>query len=419
MRSSRRISSSLARKLLLALLAAVSVLFICFVMRQELLWSLTTIGHVVGLAVNQTGYGPSLNFRHDGSFQITVFNDLHYGEGEDNPPEWGWGPISDVKTTQVMNNVLDYESQDLVVLNGDLITGENTHFENSTKYLDIIVAPLVDRGLTWASTYGNHDRAYNLSQTKLYKAEKKYSGSLTQRMVRNPKAGITNYVLEVYSRGELAMLLWFFDSYGGREYQKLAKNGSDIGLTQFVHPDVANWLSHTSSKYKRRYKRAIPSLGFVHIPTYATAAFQKTGVDPHKEPGINDDDPLAPQSIFWDQYTGEDVPFMKALLQTEGLMAVFSGHDHGDDWCHRWDRKYPDMDLKGNGIFLCFGRHTGYGGYGKWTRGSRQIRVNTESLGKEVETWVRLEDGSVSGRVVLNATYTKDYYPAVKNRTSS
>jgi hypothetical protein len=141
-----------------------------------------------------------------------------------------------------MNNILNYESQDLVVLNGDLITGENTQYENSTKYLDIIVAPLVDRGLAWASTYGNHDRAFNLSQFKLFEAERKYRNSLTQNMVPNPKAGVTNYVLEVYSRdfpAEPSMLLWFFDSYGGRVYQQLDQNGKDIGLTQFVHPDVS------------------------------------------------------------------------------------------------------------------------------------------------------------------------------------
>ena len=72
------------------------------------------------------------------------------------------------------------------------------------------------------------------------------------------------------------------------------------------------------------------------------AAFQATGVDANKEPGINDDDPLAQQGLANGQgdngdtvsyYTGQDIPFMSALLDTPGLMAMFSGHDHGDDWC--------------------------------------------------------------------------------------
>ena len=55
-----------------------------------------------------------------------------------------------------MEGVLAVEEPQLVVLNGDLITGENTYLENSTDYLDRIVAPLVRRDLRWASTYGNH-----------------------------------------------------------------------------------------------------------------------------------------------------------------------------------------------------------------------------------------------------------------------
>lgn len=46
--------------------------------------------------------------------------------------------------------VLDAEPDvDLVVLNGDLITGENTFLENSTHYIDQIVGPMVERSLTW------------------------------------------------------------------------------------------------------------------------------------------------------------------------------------------------------------------------------------------------------------------------------
>lgn len=71
------------------------------------------------------------------------------------------------------------------------------------------------------------------------------------------------------------------------------------------------------------------------------------------------------------------------------------------------------MNLTGNGLNLCFGRHTGYGGYGSWTRGSRQILLDETTLETEIATWIRLEDGSVSGQVSLNSTYGEDRYPAV------
>lgn len=69
-----------------------------------------------------------------------------------------------------------------------------------------------------------------------------------------------------------------------------------------------------------------------------------------------------------------------------------------------------------NGLGLCFGQRSGYGGYGRWIRGSRQVLLR-EGTGA-VETWVRMEDGSVSGRVVLNETYGVDKYPVVLDRDS-
>ena len=102
-----------------------------------------------------------LRLTSEGTFQISIFEDLHYGEAEDED----WGPAQDVATEKVMNTVLDTESPQLVVLNGDLITGENTYRENSSDYVDSIVRPMVERGLPWASTYGNHDsqvRAFSL-----------------------------------------------------------------------------------------------------------------------------------------------------------------------------------------------------------------------------------------------------------------
>lgn len=169
------------------------------------------------------------------------------------------------------------------------------------------------------------------------------------------------------------------------------------------------------------------------------AAFQNSGVNANKEPGINDDNPLAPQGVTDGVYTGGDIPFMSALLDTPKLMAVFSGHDHGDDWCvcrvpllnfrlgvatdsqlrcrcYKWDSQLPGMNLTGKSVHLCFGRHTGYGGYGNWMRGSRQILLNEKHLETKTETWIRLEDGSVSGRVTLNATYGQDEYPPVADK---
>ncbi|EEA22062.1 hypothetical protein EYB25_006705 [Talaromyces marneffei] len=361
---------------------------------------------------------PTLRFTDKGTFQISIFSDLHYGEAED----LDWGPQQDINSTRVMNSILDNESPQLVVLNGDLITGENTFKANSSHYLDQIVAPLVGRNLYWACTYGNHDSQFNLSRRDIFTREKRYPNSLTQSMVPpfSYESGVSNYYLPVYSADKKdktpKVILWFFDSRGGYEFQSVDKNGNGIPIDDFVDQSVVDWFTKTRDHLNKVHRKTIPSLAFFHIPVTAMLAFQETpGPKSHTEPGINDDVPLAGQgpSDGSFNYTGKDKPFMKALVETEGLIATISGHDHGNDWCFKWNTTLAEMDIKGDGVVLCFDRHSGYGGYGSWTRGSRQILLDEKTLGNQTITWVRLEEGSVSGAVTLNATYGQDYYPAV------
>jgi hypothetical protein len=141
-----------------------------------------------------------------------------------------------------MNAVLDAESPQLVVLNGDLITGENTLLPNSTHYVDKIVQPLVERNLAWASTYGNHDSNYNLSRQGIFEREHRYPNSLTQSMVPGSNAGVSNYFLEVFSsdvrKTTPEVILWFFDSRGGNEFQKLDSDGNTITIPEVVDESV-------------------------------------------------------------------------------------------------------------------------------------------------------------------------------------
>ncbi|KAI1437277.1 Metallo-dependent phosphatase [Xylaria sp. CBS 124048] len=373
-------------------------------------------------------FGP-LTFRPDGTFQLAIFEDLHFGENA-----WDqWGPQQDINSVKVINEILDKESPGLVVLNGDLITGENTFLENSTAYVDQIVGPLVSRNLTWASTYGNHDYHFNISGETILHRERKWRNSRTSRMVHGPTVGVSNYYLPVYDHGCTdektccpLLLLWFFDSRGGFKYQELDASGNWIGQPDWVDERVVSWFQDTNKKLTHRYGKTIPSLGFVHIPTYASAALQTVGVDSHQEPGVNDDVPLAPQAQGWCSdgsnnstcvYGGQDAPFMQAISHTEGLMAVFSGHDHGDTWCYKWDKQVPGVSVTpANNVTLCFSQHTGYGGYGNWVRGSRQVRVSRDGLANlEADTWMRLETGDTVGRVSLNSTYGRDEYPKTNN----
>jgi hypothetical protein len=378
---------------------------------------------------SSTPTAPPLQFSADGTFRISIFEDLHFGENT-----WdSWGPQQDINSVKVINQVLDKESPSLVVLNGDLITGDNAFLENATVYIEQIVAPLLEKGLSWASTYGNHDHQYNLSADALLAHEQRWPNSRTQKMVEDQNAGTSNYYLPVYGGSCTTfdtctpdLILWFFDSRGGGRLQELDADGNQIGLENWVDFSVVNWFQQTNAELVNKHQMIIPSFAFVHIPTYAALAFQQTGVHPNYEPGINDDVPLAPQTQGWCpdgktndgscEYGGQDVPFMQAISTLPGLIAVFSGHDHGDTWCYKWDSQLPNMTVAGNGVNLCFGQHSGYGGYGNWERGARQVLISKSQLSEfEADTWIRLEGGSKVGGVTLNSTYGRDWYPRTDN----
>ncbi|OBS24702.1 hypothetical protein FPOA_05241 [Fusarium poae] len=389
-------------------------------MRRQIITLASLTALVRGSDVDNSKLDP-LQFKKDGTFQIAIFSDMHFGQYESTT-----GPEQDRNSVEVLNKVLDSDTPDLVVLNGDLINGDSTWKHNSTHYIDMIVEPMVNRSLTWASTYGNHDHNYNINGDDILVREQMWPGARTQKMVNETKSGTTNYYLPVYpsdcsdtSDCSPQLILWFFDSRGGNYYQ-----GS--WQENWVDQSVVDWFNETSTELTSKHNKTIPSLAFVHVPPNATVALQtELGIRKNYQPGINDDPPVPQQGYGWCAdgtptydcpYGGQDVPFMEALVTIPGIIGLFYGHDHGNTWCYRWDTKLDGMEIEGNGIHLCYGQHSGYGGYGDWIRGAREIIVTEDMLEKnEVETYIRLESGDAVGKVTLNSTFNDDYYPATPN----
>ncbi|KAJ5020583.1 Metallo-dependent phosphatase-like protein [Bipolaris maydis] len=390
----------------------------------QVLWLFFAIAHAAVIQQRALPHYPGIQFSSDRKLSITVFSDLHFGE----PSYVRNRQYADLNTIGVMSFVLDNERSDFVVLNGDLVSCEWVAPADANKLIDQIMAPLVDRNLPFGATFGNHDASktcstLSMSEHMWWDVKGKNGRKLsftTQSVVGEvDKVGWSNYFVPVYSStngGDLKMLLWFFDSKGGRKYQP---TGEDVGVPSWVDERVVEWFRRTNAAFRQQHGRVIPSLAFVHIPVFATRAFQEKDHTRTANPGINEER-IGYQGDVCDsqgnncKYSGADIPFMKALVETEGLMAVFSGHDHGVDWCMKWSKNLPNTTpSNGNGLKICFNRHSGYGGYSDWTRGARQIVVGEDMLGKNiVDTWIRLENGKVSGKVTLNNTFGTDQYSA-------
>lgn len=344
---------------------------------------------------------PRLTFSSSGTFKLTVFSDLHYGEN----PWDDWGPQQDVNSTRLMRRVLSSEKPDYVVLNGDLITGENTFRENSTTLIDRIVAPLNEAKIPFSSTQGNHDNEQNITHLEEIRREQRDS-YLSYTRTAPPgiggEGGEGTYWVPIYEKATdltPALILWFFDSRGG-----WSPGSTSAPLPDWVDASVAGWIERETAAMEAGWdsveKRERGALAFVHIPPHAIENVQKT-LNTTTSPGLNADtlSQGSTQATSNPSSAGKDQSFWDALnTNIKNLHAVISGHDHGDEWCAR----EPSKD-----VIFCFGKHSGYGGYSSagWGHGVRNIVFPSADPASGLETWILLEDGQTRARVTLDGNY--------------
>jgi len=319
---------------------------------------------------------PRLQLDEAGQFKLLMLADMHYGEDEDG----SWGPVQDINSTKVQNSVIGAEQRSglgLVVFLGDMITGNNVR-SNASAYWDRFTLPVRTNfsGLPWATVLGNHDdyafqsaeaaashggrAATAVDRRTLLGYDLAFRDSLTQM----GPAGVSlasNYWIPVMNGTAPAMLLYFLDTGGGRS-------------PEIVYPDQVQWLAALRKQHLAEFGPGVAALLFMHIPCaqYQSALHSSDGFFGMALDGITP--------------TANDTGVFEVAAST-GISAVFAGHDHGNDFCG-----------KVRGVWLCYGRHSGYGGYGSWRRGARVVQFSADGL----RTWVRMQDGEIADEGLLN-----------------
>lgn len=298
----------------------------------------------------------NLRYRHD-TFKIVQFSDTHWTNFDER----------DRRTRQVMETVLECEQPDLVFLTGDMLGGADCK-DAATGILQL-VQPVEERGLPWAAVMGNHDDEGSLSREQLWRVMESCPHFVGKRGPRRV-TGVGNYVLPVMNRtgDRPAAFLWGIDS---NSYAT-----TSIGGWGWITRDQIAWYVRTAHQVRQRWgitdaeRACIPALAFFHIPLPEYDEVWRTQVcygEKHEEvcaPKIN---------------TG----FFAALHEVGEVIGTFVGHEHINDY---WGELY--------GIRLCYGRGSGYGGYGKegFPCGARVIAL--EEGVRDFRTWLRLEDGT-------------------------
>jgi len=307
-----------------------------------------------------------------------------------------------VNSTRLMNLVLASEKPDFIVLNGDQITGENTFRENSTVYIDEVLAPINAANIPFCSTQGNHDNQVNITHLEEIQRELSHTTlSYTRIFPSGGEYAPGTYWVPVYAHQndfQPALIVWAFDSQGG-----VSEGGNSTALPDYVETSIATWIQQETQLMDEVWGPANSTRGalaFVHIPPHAVQAVWET-LNSTINPGL-DADALgqgSTQATADPSSAGKDQPFWDSLnANVKNLHAVISGHDHGNEWCAR----EPTKD-----VIFCFDKHSGYGGYSStgWGHGVRNIVFSTPDPSVGPETWIRMEDGETHARITLDKNY--------------
>ncbi len=298
----------------------------------------------------------TLKFNAKKTLKIVQFTDVH----------WKPGDSKSNAAARCINTVLDAEHPDFVVFTGDIAFAKPAF-----EALDSAFAPVIERGIPFAFTFGNHDDEQDRTRKEILEFVMKKPLCLTT--TAEGVSGMSNFCLPVKSADGKrdAAVIYVFDS---NSYSTI----KEIKGYDWVKPDQTDWYRRLSAAYtESNGGKPLPSIVFQHIPVpefnYAAqdekARMRGTRFEPACAPNIN---------------SGE----FAAMRMNGDVMAMFVGHDHVNNYSVLY-----------HGILLSYGQYTGGKTvYSPQRNGARVIELTEDS--RTFKTWIRMSDGEVTDRTV-------------------
>lgn len=292
-----------------------------------------------------------LQFGRNGRFKIVQFNDTQDG------------PLTDRRTIELMERVLDREKPDFALINGDCINGSpRTELEVKQAYNNVVM-PMESRGIGWAVTFGNHDEdslanGTGMTEDRIYAFLRGYRHNLNPARIPGVTGHTNAQILVKGSRGSGPVFaIWLMDS-GRYASDADAAGQSTEGLRGYdwIRPDQLSWYLQTSLQTRARYGKQTPGLMFFHIPTFehdmmwqglqvgGEGIGHEEAVKRHRIVGVNN------EGVYYGLVNSGIYSFVKELGEVKG---IYCGHDHINDFTGDYF-----------GVELGYSPGTGFGTYG-------------------------------------------------------
>ena len=327
------------------------------------------------------GKAGRLQFRADGTFKVVQLNDTQDDE------------LTDRRTVELIEKVLDQEAPDFVVINGDVITGGCETRLAVKQAINNVVWPMESRQIPWAVTFGNHDEdslpQSGVDEAGMLAIYRSYDYNLNAENTRDV-TGTSNTIATIASsrkKNREAFALWLMDS--GR-YAPDALNGQDFAgypTWDWVRMDQVAWYRQQSQALEQRRGAKLPGLMFLHIALWEHRFMWWGGVDTRTEADAARG--MARHGIIGERNEDEcPGPFnsgmFNAILERGDVKGVFVGHDHINDYVGDY-----------YGVKLGYAPGTGFGAYG--LDGADRNRMRG---GRVFELTEAGDDVSIATRVV-------------------
>ncbi|WIM68238.1 metallophosphoesterase family protein [Corynebacterium breve] len=279
----------------------------------------------------------SLSFSPDGHFRIVQFNDTQDTH------------LTDRRTIEFMEKVLDQEQPNFALINGDVISGgQGTNLE-VYQSINNVVMPMESRGIPWAITFGNHEEdSTEQAGTTVFKPE---MVSFVRQYEHNVNPEVVDK-LPGCSNGQVliddAFAIWLLDSGRYISPRINAQSMQFMPIYDYIRPQQVQWFLEQATK--------VPGLLFFHIPTYEHADMWNGG--PGKNSEFDHYEAVNHYGIVGEKneavdYGAFNSGIFAAALERGDIVGIYCGHDHINSY-------------KGTyyGIELGFSPGTGFGPYG-------------------------------------------------------